>query len=268
MVSAPGGDMTANTPELGTLGLPATVPAEKKEPPTIEEATGLVRLALEKEYPVDVLERLVALQERVTEREARREFFEALARFQANCPEIRKSRDATIITKSGGKYGYTFAPLEEITRAIAGPLQAEGLSYSWTTDGMDGAALKVVCVVRHIGGHEERAMFPVLLETAAAMSGAQKGGAALTYGKRQSLTSVLGLTAADEDTDGVEPMGAAKGEDTITPEQAADLAALIQEVGADKGRFLGWMGAATLEAIPAGDLDRGLRALEQRRAKP
>ena len=69
------------------------------------------------------------------------------------------------------------------------------------------------------------------------MSEAQKHGAALTYGKRQSLTSVLGLTTADDDTDGVERGGKP---DPITEGQLADLEALIEDVGADWQKFLAW----------------------------
>lgn len=241
--------------EIGGGTLPVPIEPE-------EEVGGLVRLALEKELPVEVLERLVALQERVSDRTARAEFFEALARFQSNMPEIRKTARAEIATKSGGRYGYTFAPLEEITRAIAQPLQAEGLSYSWTTEGVDGGFLNVVAILRHINGHEERAVFPVLMDTAAAMSGAQKGGAALTYGKRQSLTSVLGLTTADDDTDGAEPP---KSGGKVSEDQLANLEALIEEVGADRKRLMAWAGVEALKDISEHDLPRIISILERRR---
>lgn len=230
-------------------------------PKDVEEANGLLRLALEREdLSVDVLERLVALQERVTDRSARAEFFEALARFQDEVPEIRKSETASIATKGGGKYSYTFAPLEVVTRTIKKPLRDNGLSYSWTTEGMNGTSLNVVCILRHIGGHEERASFPVPTETNAAMSGAQKNGAALTYGKRQSLTSVLGLTTADEDTDGADDRGA-----YIDEKQVADLDALVEEVGADREKYLEFLGVAHLEALRIRDLPRAISALERKR---
>lgn len=234
------------------------MPGKALEKP--EEMSGLVKLAIEEKVSVDVLERIVALQERVTDRNARSEFFGALAGFQEDMPEIGKTATASVATKSGGTYSYTYAPLEAVTRAIREVLKEHGLSYTWTTDGMDGDYINVVCVLRHVGGHEERSIFPVSTATNAAMSGAQKGGAALTYGRRQTLVAVLGLTTADEDTDG----GAGNAEH-ITAKQVADLEALISEVGADRGRFLNLLGVAHLEAVLVPNLPVAIRLLEGKR---
>lgn len=222
----------------------------------------LVRLAIERGVDVEVLERLVALQERVTERNARAAFFEALASFQEECPEIPKSATAKIATRKGGAYSYSFAPLEAITRTIRPILRRHGLSYSWDVEPGQGG-LHVVCVLRHIEGHEERAMFPVPTGTDAAMSEAQKHGAALTYGKRQSLTSVLGLTTADPDADS--PAGRPSSSETISDRQAADLSALIDEVGVDRQRFLRWLGVSDLAQLRASDYSRAVNALERKR---
>lgn len=228
----------------------------------------LVRLAIEKGVDVEVLERLVALQERVTERNARAAFFEAVAAFQEECPEIAKSKTANIATRGGAGYGYTYAPLEEIARTIRPVLKRHGLSYSFDA-ALSGEVMQVVCVLRHVEGHEERASFPVPVDTKAAMSGAQKNGAALTYGRRQSLIAVLGLTTADPDTDAPEPArrrrGPAPGEATITDQQLADLEVLAAEVGADVARFCAWLGVGALAEIPAAQYERAVQALEAKR---
>lgn len=227
----------------------------------------LLALALQNPHVaqnVDVIERLVALQERATERNARAAFFEAKAAFQAECPEIRKSRKADIATKSGARFGYTYAPLEEITRTILPVLAKHGLSFTWDVAEGSAKVLAVSCILRHIEGHEDRATFPVPVETGGRMSDAQAMGAALTYGRRQSLIAVLGLTTADEDTDAAhraEPKTAR----TITREQLADLEALIDEVGADRGKFLAWLDVPDLTQLTATDLPKAIKALEKKR---
>jgi hypothetical protein len=225
------------------------------------EVSELVSLAIREKVPVEVLERLVALQERVTERNARMAFFEAVAAFQEEVTEIPKSRTAKIATRGGSSYSYTFAPLESITRTIRQPLRNHGLSYSWDTEpGERPDVLDVVCVLRHIDGHEERSRFPVPMKTDAAMSDAQKAGAALTYGRRQSLVAVLGLTTADEDND-------APAQETayVTDSQAADLGALADEVGADRDKFLGFLGVESFGEIPAARYKQAVAALERKR---
>jgi hypothetical protein len=117
----------------------------------------------------------------------------------------------------------------------------------------------VVCVLRHIDGHEERSRFPVPMKTDAAMSDAQKAGAALTYGRRQSLVAVLGLTTADEDTDAPAEVA------FITDSQAADLEALASEVKADRAAFLKFLGVSSFAAIPAARYREAVASLERKR---
>jgi hypothetical protein len=251
-------------PEIGT-GVAkveeGAIEAAEAIPVNVAEINQMLGLAMSPDVSVEKLERLIALRVEEKERWAREEFFAALSAFQDECPEIKKTKDAEITTKAGGKYGYTFAPLEVIARTIREPLRNNGLSYNHTTDGAVSGILNVVCVLRHTGGHEERSVFPVPTGTGAAMSEAQKYGAALTYGKRQSLVSVLGITTAEDDVDGADPT------DHITEQQAKDLDALIQDVGADRKKFLAWLGVAHLEGITTRQLQPAIDALERKRGQ-
>jgi len=227
------------------------------------EITALLRHALDAGASVEALERLVALKERVDDRAARAAFFEALAAVQEAMPEIPKKRTAKIATRSGGEYSYRYAALEDITRVIRPILRRHGLSYSWDVTQGEGALI-VTCVLRHVDGHEERASFPVPVDTKASMSDAQKNGAALTYGRRQSLVAVLGLTTADDDVDGAD-VGAPSN--TITAQQAADLDALIDEVGADRAKFLRWAGVNSVADLPADRYAKAVEMLERKRGQ-
>jgi hypothetical protein len=230
------------------------------------EVTDLIRLAMDKGVDVAVLERLVALKERVMDRDARGAFFQALANFQRECPVLDKNATAKITTKTGGSYSYTFTPLPDICKQVNPILERHGLSYSWTTkEAAHPKVLMVVCVLRHVDGHEERAEFPVPTETDAAMSGAQKVGAALTYGRRQSLVSVLGIVTADEDDDAPDRVSAAR----ITEQEVEQLNRKIDEVTTGRDdqdffrRFLKFMNVDGLGAIPASDFGKAMTRLEQ-----
>jgi hypothetical protein len=226
--------------------------------PSPEQPRSLVQFALDRDLSPELLERLIALEERVSERNARAAFFEALSGFQGDCPQIKKAKTAKIVTKTGGAYSYTYAPLDEITRTIRAPLQRHGLSYSWDSE-IAGGVLTATCILRHIDGHAERATFSAPVGTDAKMSDAQKHGAALTYARRQSLESVLGLSTSD-DTD-------APGSDseTISESQAADLRALAEDVGADKPAFLRWLGVESFGDVAVTQLASAISALEKKR---
>ena len=221
----------------------------------------LLARAVEAGASVEALERLVALKERVDRERARRAFFEALARAQDEMPEIPKRHQASIVTKSGASFSYRYAALEDITRVVRPVLARHGLSYAWDVTHGDGALI-VTCVLRHVDGHEERASFPVPIDGSARMSAAQANGAALTYGRRQSLIAVLGLTTTDEDIDGA---GDVPDSNRITPQQAADLDALIEEVGADRRKLLQWAGVGRLEDLTHDKYQTAVRMLERRR---
>lgn len=220
----------------------------------------LLQAAVDRGLPVETLERLQALHERVSDRAAATEFARDLAAFQQKCPPIAKKSTAKVTTKSGVQYTYRYAELDQIARTIAPFLAELGLSYTWDSDLRD-KILHCACTLRHVNGHSIKATFSAPVESAAGMSEQQKHAAALTYARRQSLIQVLGLTTTEPDTDGANP-------EPITQQQADDLRALIQEVGANLTRFLKWAKIQRLEDLPARDYEsavNSVRAVAEKR---
>jgi hypothetical protein len=238
------------------------LPAAPQEP---EGVTSLVQLAINKGVDVEVLERLVALQERVTERNARASFFKALAEFRSECPPIKKTQINTQfeVTRDGVKRAARYAPLDEIDR-IARPVAANhGLTWTWDTT-VDEKLMHVICRVLHVDGHSEATTVAMPHGSNAGSSPQQKFGSTQTYGMRYSLIAALGLTTTDEDADGA---GGKEPPQPITAEQAADLSDLIDSVGANRKKFLHFMNVEKLSDIPAGEYKRAVDALEERRGK-
>ena len=162
-----------------------------------------------------------------------------------------------------------YAPLEDIDR-IARPVAARhGLTWTWDTK-IEGPLMHVACRVMHVMGHSETTSVSMPWESKAGSSPQQKYGSAQTYGMRYSLVAALGITTADEDTDGNEPGGEV---DKISEEQAADLNSLIDEVGADRPKFLEWASTAAgyevrdVADLPKSKLPEALRLLEARRRR-
>jgi len=220
----------------------------------------LLRLAIEKNLPVETLERLVALHERVADRAAASEFAADLAAFQAECPPITKTTTAQIATQSGTKFSYKYAELPHIAKTVGPLLHAKGFSFSWDSEFKDGKLLTCTCTLRHVNGHKEKASFASPVESKAGMSEQQKFAAALSYAKRMSLTQVLGITTADPDLDG-------GGSEPITREQRDELIALAKSVDADIPRFLKFMKVDTMDEITSGDFNRARTALESKRKR-
>jgi hypothetical protein len=221
----------------------------------------IVRLAVERGGDVSAaMKTLYDLKVAEREHASRLAFADALARFQAACPAIPRTSKADIKTRTGTGYGYTYADFEQIAETIGPHLRECGLSFSFDS-AVDGGALTCICRLRHVQGHSETSSFTLPTASASAMSEQQKVGAALTFAKRQALTSILGLALTDPDPDG------AADPTTISEHDAANIEALIAEVGADKAKFLAYAGVAHIAGIREADKARVIAALESRRKR-
>lgn len=221
----------------------------------------LLRFAIERNVPVEALEKLVALHERISERDAAREFAAAMAAFQAECPPIKHSRTADITTNAGASFKYTYAELDEIARVVNPILAKHGLSYSWDSK-VEKDVLDCVCTVRHINGHSVSSKFSLPIENKSAMSPQQKVGAALTFAQRRSLSAVLGLTTTDTDTDARDADTTRLGEDAAT-----EIDDMITEYGVDRAKLLKYLGAARVADIRAADYEKAKKAIRTNAAK-
>lgn len=228
--------------------------------PVDESVMGLLRMAVERGVPVEALEKLVALQERYQDRQAQREFAAALADFQAKCPPIPKNSTATIVSEQKGtKFSYSYAELDTIAETVRPFLHALGLSYSWDSTVTD-QVVTCTCTLRHRNGHQITASFAAPVDSAGRMSVTQRHASALSYARRQSLVQVLGLTTTEPDDDAGES-------EVITAEQVATLEAFIEEVGADRGKFLVWLKVGSLAEVRTSQYGAAITALQQKRKR-
>jgi len=216
----------------------------------------LMEIALQQgEGGVGALEKLVALQERMEDREARKAFMAAMLGFQNACPTIRK-------TTGGYKDTYKFAPLEYVVKTIAPHLEAHGLTFAWenATTAPDNM-IRIVTIIRHVQGHSERytgPLFPCQTKTPA-MGPQQIVGATESYAKRYGLLSALGITTGGEDND------AAPGADEfLTDKQANEIHAKVDEIGLNKDRYLKHLGVDQIGHLPQSRFRQVMNALNKR----
>jgi len=222
----------------------------------------LLQAAVNQGIDVASLEKLTSLYERLADRRAAEEFGEALSRFQAECPVIRKDGLAKFATKAGSRVEYSYSRFETIVATIRPHLHRNGLSFSF--DGaLDGKAVTATCTLRHLSGHSQTATFSAPVDTRNGMlSDAQQAAQTRSYCKRQALLEVLGIATGDEvDDDAV--TGGDGG--LISDEQALTLNDMIADSGADRAAFLRYMGVDSLADLPAARYTDAVRKLEAKR---
>jgi hypothetical protein len=232
----------------------AIVPAATPEP----SIAAMIQFALQNQITPEGLEKLVALYERVDDRRAEREFNDAMRQFQRKCPRVIKGRP--VMSKDGRSVRYTFAPLEVVTETIRETEDACGFSHGFDQGEVGADYVTAVCIVRHVGGHHIQTTFKCLIDKEAYMNETQKGASATSYAKRHALLMAYGIAPAGEDNDA----GSLNGQ-KITPQQAADLEALISEVGVDRVKFTQWLRVSSPTDLPTRDYQRAIDALRARK---
>lgn len=240
--------------EVATVGETSPVRASGADLTPLERA-------LERGLDVDVIERLVALQERREERDAEAAMAEALAGFQAVCPPIPKTATAEVRKNGTKQYEYHFAPLDKIAAVIRPHLATYGLSYVHDAE-VDGNGVSITCTLQHVMGAKRTATFRGPIDTSGGKNPIQQVASAQSYGRRYSLINVLGLTTGDDD-DGV---GADLPVEYIAAEQAAALDDTADEAGVDKAAFCNWLGVESIAAIPVQQYERAKKALDKKLA--
>jgi hypothetical protein len=123
------------------------------------------------------------------------EWTEAFAKAQTKFPTIVKTKTATIPTKAGGSYSYSYADLGDTIDAVRPILVKYGLAFAQSAI-TSGDKIGIETRIYHTSGHVE-VFGPLYLP---AGGDARAAGSAVTYARRYSLTAALGITS-DEDAD-------------------------------------------------------------------
>lgn len=178
-----------------------SVVKEKYEGMRRIDPQALIEQALANNSGVEALERLFILAKDVRAEQAREKWNEAMAEFQNANPRIKKTK----IGKVADKFSYKYAPLEEILRVVQPIMAPLGLSISWRNKFEPGRVISN-CRISHDLGHFEESgeVSMPISEDKMGATGAQRVGIALTYSKRYSLLSIIGLSP-EEDTDAQGP---------------------------------------------------------------
>jgi len=233
----------------------------KIEPRSSAQATELVQMlekvAMDPNLPVEKLERLLDLQERVLNRQAETDFNASMTAAQMEMGPI--SADATN-PQTRSKYA-SYPKLDKRLRPI---YTRHGFALSFDEgDSPKEEHIRVLCYVSHRGGHSKTYHKDMPADGKGAKGGdvmtkTHAAGAAMTYGMRYLLKGIFNVAVGEEDKDG-------NTGETITEKQVAELEALITETGADKVKFLRWGKVKSLSEINVTAYNDCVKMLERKR---
>jgi hypothetical protein len=188
----------------------------------VSDPESIIRFAIEKgNIDVGTMERLLVMRNELQAEYAKRQFDEALAAFQSECPAVEKKKK--VMNKDGRSVRYCYAPLDDIVDQVKPALKKHGFSYSLDTK-VDLGWVEAMCEITHSAGHSKIKSFKCPIDKEGYMNEPQKYASALTFAKRYAFCNAFGILTADEDTDSItvkeKPQAPSKlktGDQTLEP---------------------------------------------------
>lgn len=222
----------------------------------------LLEMAVNQNADIEKLEKLMDLQQRWEEREAKKAYHAAMAAFKAEPLYIGKDMHVSYSTTKG-QTDYRHSSLANVTNTINRALSAQGLSASWQQAQADGA-ITVTCTITHVGGYSESTSLSAAPDTSGGKNSIQAIGSTVSYLERYTILAITGQASSDMDDDG-------RGAEIeyIAEDQVNEIEAAIKDNSLNRSIFLGWVGAESIEKIQIDQLGRvknGLAAAIKKRA--
>jgi hypothetical protein len=223
----------------------------------IDQSTALIsvieKAAYNPDVDIDKMERLLAMQERIIDRQAEQAFNEAMVRAQAEMPTIEADSDNPQ-TKS------KYAKFEKINQAIKPIYTKEGFSLSFgTADSSIPNYIRVMCDVSHVGGHHKAFYIDLPPDVEGIKGNVNKTpvhgiASAHSYSKRYLEIMIFNVTIGGEDDDGNAAGGDTRSALDVAKEHL-DYMALVREW---------WPSIAAIkEAIATKEYSSGVEAVSE-----
>lgn len=228
----------------------------------VESPTSVVMMAMQKGYEPAFIEKMMDLQERYEKNEARKAFYDAVAAFKENPPEVLKDKENSQFSKGDKRAMYV--SLGNLLKTVNPALGKHGLSVSFEIKQAE-KLVTVSCKLSHRMGHSEI----VTMEAPPDISGGnaknpiQQIKSTVTYLRAATFEAVTGLAATDEAN--FDDDGNAAGTEFIRPDQEIEINDKIKEVVAKKDKFLEYMGVESVDKILLKDYGKAMTALNRKK---
>jgi len=219
------------------------------------------RIAMDPSIPLERLEKMLDMKERMEDRaredrdrQAKKAYFAAMSKCQAEIPVVTKRQKNT---HTNSKYA-DLAAIEEQAMPV---IHKHGFAVSFQPDGYnDKGELRILWEISHEEGHSRNGVGEIPVDGAGSQgkvnkTGTQAFGSTATYGRRYLLCMLFNIsTGDDKDGNKLEETGG-----PISDEQRAELEKVLEECGADKAIFCEKWKIGALPEFPANKLDAAVK---------
>lgn len=254
-----------NSLEITKLG---EDPAWLKEMKAKEQNSpaNIMRIALTHGQDLEKIEKMLELQIKWEENEAKKAYHKAMATFKADPPKVW--RDLQVKYTANNKVTeWSHADLGVAGEAIGKGLGDNQLNHTWRTEQLEDNQIKVTCIITHELGHSESTWLKSPPDSSGGKNSIQAIGSTTFYLERYTLFAIAGLAPARMDDDG-------KGSDVeveyVSKGQVVAMQKIIDEKGLDTDLFFTYVSESIvnsevkkLEEIPKKDFKEVMIVLKK-----
>jgi hypothetical protein len=213
----------------------------------------MLNAAMERGDSIELLERLMNLNERWEKAQAKKAFLEAKAAFKAEAPTITKD-------KENKQYNSRYSSIGNVVNKVNETLSKFGLDARWDY-AQEEKGVKVTCILSHVQGHSESVSLAAPPDLSGAKNPIQQIKSTTTYLKLATFEAVTGIATEEGNKD---DDGNGAGTAYITEEQEAKIRDLIEEKSAEIPAFCNYFKIAKLGDLRASDFERAITALNKK----
>lgn len=182
------------------------------------------RVANNPDADIAKLEKMIDMQERILDRNAKSAFSAAMASMQSEMPEV---------VERGQAHNTKYATFEDINAAVRPVLQKYGFAVTFRVN-QDAHTIRVKAVLAHREGHSEETDITLPADTSGSKNAVQAVGSTVSYGKRYTMSALLNIATRGEDDDA----NGAVAVKRVAPFQARTLSNLFAGADAETQEWL------------------------------
>lgn len=209
------------------------------------------RIALDPNVPIEKLERMLVMQERIQAESAKAAFAGAFAAASSEFPSIPLN--------GKGDKNKAYALLKDIIQCTRPILSRHGLALSFGVESHPDRVI-VTAELMHVAGHTKTTSIELPKDQSGSKNAVQAVGSSQTYGQRYTAQAILGLSLGDDIDDDAQSTSGGK----INADEFFQLKNLLEEAGADEAKFCAYLKVATLEDLPSRSYANAVSALRNK----
>lgn len=222
----------------------------------------IARAASDATVDIDKMERLIALQQQVSAREAELAFNQAMNAAQAEMRPISANA-------SNPQTRSRYATFDKLDRALRPIYTHHGFSLSFDEgDSPKPDHVRVLCYCAHNAGHTRTYHRDMPADGKGAKGGdvmtkTHAAGAAGSYGARYLLKGIWNVAVGEEDNDG----NAITAAHPVSVAQYNEIQKRVSDVQADEAKFCEYFRIEDLSELPARRFDEAIKMLNKKAPK-